>query len=162
MVFQHAALTRSEVYLVQFDVRESATGFHVPLSTIKPTLHPYPTFESKLPLTWGMSQLAVQVKSEDLLGSLPNVSREKPSFVCEYCHNQPYEKILSFWAHIYRKHLDIDQSERLEVIREGGAACSTYWQTCPEAKSRSKATLAKLKTAASATFSWEDVIRWNL
>ena len=157
-------MTALEVYLIQCHVLSLGTGLPLPQPLQRPDWHPYPTFESHLPLKWSVKECLIEVKSDDLIASLPDNIGEKPEFPCSYCpHAKPYVKVYSLWAHVYYKHPDIDRSDRLDKIRQSAAVMSAYFRDTPKSSGGSRNVLvAKLETAASATFCWEDVTSWRL
>ncbi|KAI4273781.1 MAG: hypothetical protein LQ337_004413 [Flavoplaca oasis] len=163
-LLQHGTLTTEEVFLIQSYVLSSATGVQRPQPFDRPNSHPYPTFETRLPMTWNVSLSAIEVEKEDLIATLPNVSWRKPDFPCNYCPgSRPYTKVLSLWAHIYYKHPHIDRSDRLDKIRQSATTMDAFLRENPTPGGGSRAPLlAKLRTAISSTFCWDDVVSWRL
>ncbi|KAL8668261.1 MAG: hypothetical protein Q9202_000239 [Teloschistes flavicans] len=164
-LLQHAALTMAEVYLIQFSILSVATGLSLPLSTQRPSSHLYPTFEAQLPLVCKLSHQAVKYNREDLLANGPTEDTwDRPDLICKYCSRvKAYMTITGLWAHIFYKHAEVDRADRLEEIRRTAALWSIYWQeNAPDGGGKRNATMAKLNTAASATFTWEDIIAWKL
>ncbi|KAL8692787.1 MAG: hypothetical protein Q9218_002258 [Villophora microphyllina] len=162
-LLQHAALTSVEVYLLQFHVLSQATGLQFRLSSQRPQYHPYPTYESRLPLTWKMDKSVVGVREEDLLAILPEPPGASVN-ICKYCRRlKTYGRVCNYWAHIYHQHTDVSVLDRLDEIRRSGASWTTYWRDHgPDGGGNREATMAKLATAASPSFCWEDVIEWDL
>ena len=68
---------------------------------------------------------------------------------------------MGYWSHIYHKHAEILEEDRLKEIQRTAILWSTYWSQGPDG-GKGASTLAKLATAGSDTFCWEDVKGWNL
>lgn len=160
---QHAALATSEVYLLQFHVLGKATGLHLPLATARPRSHPYPTYESQLPLAWKLSQTGISADPTDLVATAPPLKKDtpRPDLVCRYCSNvRAYATVAGLWSHIFHKHAEIDCSDRLAELRRAASLWRQYWHEAVSDGGKSPQTLERLALAESDTFCWNDVVAW--
>ncbi|KAL9035711.1 MAG: hypothetical protein Q9180_004713 [Flavoplaca navasiana] len=158
-LLQHAALTTEEVYHIQLDIRSQATGLHLNIAT-EPCLHPFPTFESRLPLAWGLSQPALKVDPKVFVATIPLAERPcQPILGCRFCSIKPFRSMNGLWGHLIHKHPDVDTSERLEDIRRTAGLWAEYYQ----AKGRKGARICeKAVQAGQESFTWADVLAWKL
>ncbi|KAL8762038.1 MAG: hypothetical protein Q9184_001885 [Pyrenodesmia sp. 2 TL-2023] len=162
-LLQHAALTTCEVYLIQFDILRRATGLPLSLAAPENGHHPYPTLESRLPLTWKMSEQALSFDTTDLVAHAPPIQRpDQPDLVCPYCARlKAWATPTGFWGHLFHKHAEIDPAQRLQEIRRTAGLWADYWQQGPDGGKHGP-TMDKLGAAQKDSFSWEDVVAWQL
>jgi len=152
----------TEVYHIQFDILRKATDFDLGLVPARPAAHPYPTFESHLPLTWTQSQPAIVVDPMDYAPGSQPTTTNRPDLVCQFCPRiKAFATIVGLWSHLFHKHGDIDQSSRLKEIKRTAALWRVYWIKHSDG-GKGASTLAKLATAESDAFCWKDVLLWKL
>lgn len=65
--------------------------------------------------------------------------------------------IYELWSHIFLKHNDIFNAERLQEIQRIASLWRAYWAQDADG-GREDPTMAKLAQAELATFSWDDVV----
>jgi len=126
---QQATLDTSEVYHLQFDVLRQATGQQMSIVPQRPQNFLYPTFESRLPLTWNVSKDVITFDIANCVAedSLPK-RKCRPVLLCKFCsHVKTYATSYGFWSHIFHKHIDVSNSERLEEIRRSASLWWDYW-----------------------------------
>ncbi|KAI4237104.1 MAG: hypothetical protein LQ349_002109 [Xanthoria aureola] len=85
-------------------------------------------------------------------------------FTCTYCtpHFQTFASIIGLWSHIVNRHQDVDNSVRLEKIKQTAAVWSEYWRCFSKGGKRNYPTLSKVNEAQEESFSWTDVMKWRL
>ncbi|KAL8869292.1 MAG: hypothetical protein Q9174_004382 [Haloplaca sp. 1 TL-2023] len=118
-LLKHAALVTSEVYLIQFDVLRQATGLHLALATDRPQHHLYPTFETRLPLSWDPTQIAVNASVKNFASKVPPPQRlSRPQLLCAfYSRVKGYGTVIGYWSHLVNNHQEVNVSERLPEIK---------------------------------------------
>ncbi|KAL8818370.1 MAG: hypothetical protein Q9223_002987 [Gallowayella weberi] len=161
-LLQHAALTSAEVYLIQFDIVRQATDHHLKLSRDQPAKvpHPFPTYESHLPLAWKLSQPIVDVDPTNFVAGSPKpTGRGRLDLICCFCENLGFASPTGLWSHLIKQHDEISRSQRLSYIKKTAIQWDHYWAGC-EQSCRGSATLEKIAQAKKNGFSWVDVQAW--
>lgn len=151
-----------EAYLIQLDILSRARYFEPGPSPDRPASHPYPTFETQLPLRWKVSEPAIDVDPSHLVHELPNsATAEKPALLCKFCREpNRFAVILGLWGHIVHEHQDVDVQQRLEEIKQTASLWQPYWKHLIQGRKNS--TTNMLAQARLDEFCWEDVIAWEL
>lgn len=165
LINQHAAFTTVEVYHVQFFILALATGLHWNFSKSMPDSHPYSTFETSLPLSWNVSHSAININTEDLTQASTaaslSITPQKPVLVCKFCPRiKAFATLMGLWGHLYHKHGNTEEEERLSEIKRTAETWTTYWAMMEGG--RNGPTLEKLAQTKSESFCWADVVEWNL
>jgi len=110
-LMQHAATTTLEAFLLQFDVLSTAKGKGTlarPAIKIpeRPHWHPYPTFETQLPVTFCRNNTGIALHPKDLVTGIQSPRHlRKPDLRCQFCPRiKAYQSIIALWPHLVREH----------------------------------------------------------
>lgn len=161
-LLQHASLTPYEAILIQLTVVAKARGWSPP-SQGRPSSHPYPTFESRLPLSF--LDCAVVLDPGHITASLASAAAaERLAFRCRYCTPaRPFVSLRMFWGHIRDRHRLVPSITRLEdVIRSGGEWLEST-RHARQKEGTQNCVLGQLaRRTQEPSFSWEVLSGWKL
>lgn len=106
---------------------------------------------------------AVTLNEADLTTeALVPKKKTRPDLRCKFCTTvKAYSTIYGIWSHIFLKHTNIANAERLQEIQRTASLWRAHWAQDADG-GRGGPTVAKLAEAELPTFSWEDVIKWDL
>lgn len=156
---QHAALTAVERTLIQFAVCRLARGLPAAPRRPRPRQYFYPTMESGLPCSF----TAVRVELDKLADESQVAKPEKLDTVCPYCVTfKTFANVTSAWAHVFYKHPQVANNERLAFIQQTAASWHEYLDTCHRKKRENTVLYNRVLQAEQADFSWQTVESWNL
>ncbi|RYP71800.1 hypothetical protein DL769_004606 [Monosporascus sp. CRB-8-3] len=92
-----------------------------------PRWHPFPTFETGLPLRFvaGQSLVVFEEKDAALPSSVAGVP--KPRLICSFCPRlKSFRNPAPLWSHIVHKHQEKGEDEKLRTIRDTAAVWKNY------------------------------------
>ncbi|KAL8649549.1 MAG: hypothetical protein Q9226_005533 [Calogaya cf. arnoldii] len=159
-MMQRAALTALEACYHQFAVLRKAYGLPPHHEILRPQRYPYRTFEYRIPGQYS----SIRVEAAHLVTKLPGDADHLPDFTCTYCtpHFQTFASIIGLWSHIVNRHQEVDNSVRLEKIKQTAVVWTDYWSNFSKGGKRNYPTLAKVEEAQGEGFSWTHVMSWRL
>lgn len=86
----------------------------------------------------------------------------RPQLKCGLCaKTKAYVRLTLLWSHVVRQHDDVQDGERLAEVRRTARLWQLYWRSRDKGKADKK-TLARMNEAFGPSFSWEDVVAWDL
>ncbi|MDI1490065.1 MAG: hypothetical protein OHK93_001264 [Ramalina farinacea] len=161
-LMQHASLTSTEAYYIQFAVLRQARELDPLPRTPRPRRYSFPTFESALPSSFS----AITVESNMLL----KVPKEKacparPVFICHFCPQaKSRHSVYAFWSHIIHKHDNVAGGEKVQAIRQSAFQWRQYWDEHSKGGKKDNRTMEKLLQIEREgnNFSWGHVQGWDL
>lgn len=161
-MIQHASLTSTEAYHIQFAVLRQARELDPLPRTPRPRRYPFPTFESTLPSSFS----AITVEPHMLL-KVPKqqAPRARPIFICPFCPRAKSRiSVYAFWSHVFHQHRNIAEREKLQAIRQSAAQWQQYWDEHSKGGKKDNRTMEKLQQMEreGKDFSWKHVQGWGL
>lgn len=135
--------------------------------TLRPRQHRYPTFETRLPVSYaahGTHPDPTQtVPRGDAVGGGPG-RLPKPDLCCPFCTptRRAFNSIVGLWAHIAQGHDEEGDLERAAAVRSSAGEWQEYWLARGSVPPASSPTLVKVTQALGPGFSWADVRSWDL
>jgi len=159
---QHAALSTTEAYYIQFATLRRAKGLPPTQPTPRPRRHVNPTLESQLPSLFS----AITTDADELVPeALPIRKEGRPELVCKFCTSyriKAFASITGLWAHVANKHPEVDDGARLREVQRTALLWQAYWDDYSDGGKRGNPTVIKLKETQGDGFGWDDVLRWGL
>lgn len=145
---------------------QGATDFH---EQQRPQEHPYPSFESRLPLSHAFHQTdgtasKIGVKLDEVFDTPPSLRNpRKPELVCLLCKCvKSFARITPLWSHVISDHGDVHNDLRLHEIQRAADLWREYWEKRSDGGRRDGLTMQRIAQAARKSLTWEDVLEWNM
>ncbi|KIW14408.1 hypothetical protein PV08_07190 [Exophiala spinifera] len=163
-----AALTLGEAYTIQFTNLSIAKNTSLPTPRFQqPGAHPYPTFESRFPLSFSSGTSAIGADSLVDNGIEPQdpETLRHPTFYCRFCKVRSFKRISAYWFHIRDGHGLVQTEERLGEIRRTAAVWEEHLN---QQRARGHGvrhddrTWLKIQQIKAGNFGWEVVMAWKL
>lgn len=166
-MLQLAVLTTLEAINIQGSVFYSGAGEPHEPRPQRPRQHRYPTFETRLPVSFaahgtysGPMQTALRGNTVGIgPGRLP-----KPDLCCPFCTSarRSFNSVVGLWAHIVQVHSEEGDAERAAAVRASAREWQKYWLAMGSVPPASSPTVSKVTQALGPGFSWADVQSWDL
>ncbi|KAI1847622.1 hypothetical protein JX266_006474 [Neoarthrinium moseri] len=165
-----SALTTYETCLIQFSVLRKALGLPQDVDPEPPgSWTTYRSFETRLPhsaiLREGIGSPSPLQLPSDLDSDALEDRIDRPPLVCAFCNAiKGFYRPTRLWAHLVKVHGKTEpQDALLDEIKRTASLWSEYWaRSSSEMARKDGITRAKLLKATEETFSWQDVLAWNM
>jgi hypothetical protein len=174
-LMQHATLTTTETFCIQFFVLLTAKGIALPRPPPRPQWHPHSTWEYQLPLRLRSVHPAISLASEDIVsGVIPPAHFGKPELKCRFCSRiKAFKSIIALWSHLLHQHyrstneqtwskIIVEEQDLLEEIRRTAGLWRTYWVEHSNGGKRRDPTMIKVNQVAEEDFCIDTVLDWQL
>ena len=94
--------------------------------------------------------------------ALPANKEGRPDFICTFCTKiKSFTSAVGYWSHLFHKHEDSEEEERLKEIRRTVVVWRAYWPRYKERSRYGQNTLAKLEQVEREDFGWNVVQSWD-
>ena len=162
---KHAALTSLEAFLIQFWVVCQARGIPAVSGIQPPADHPFNTFETSPPVTFGDSITSNPDHRTAVIRRV-KVAQPPPQFFCNHCPVvSTFKSLPGYWAHIRDSHSLTPQDVRLRDIIHAAKCWQVYKENCHtqgDAINLSDVTWKQAEQTKGVDFDWSVVMAWKL
>ncbi|KAI1262998.1 hypothetical protein F5Y18DRAFT_438481 [Xylariaceae sp. FL1019] len=157
-LMQQACLTMFERCCIQASTYRESYGLAAPAALPpRPPFHRYPTFETRLPLTF-VQDPAVAVGPEDRRVRPPGRHLRRPALVCKLCPRiKSFGTVAPLWRHLQNKHRNCEDGQKIAEARRTAELWKTYVRAVGmlTQDGQKGPTVEKMDQILSEDFSWD-------